>query len=307
MGGEGILEKMIHDTSLNNYGVFAFSTNNARGSKNATADFLLGLPNTMNQDSPSVKIDNGWYYGFFVQDDFQIHPRLTLNLGLRYDLQLPITDVRDRLLTFVPNVQSTVSPTAPKGLLFPGDPGIGRGIISADKNNLTPRVGLAWDPFGDRKMAIRAAFGVFTGSMSGNQVNSSSDNQPFAIRQQFNNVFSLSDPYRLLPGGVSPFAYNYSPSAPKFIAPSAVSGMSLDYRSPYSYQMNFSVQRQVTSTVSMQVAYVSTLAHRIPVTEDVIYPVRIAGATKNNVDTRLAYLANVLGTIGMSKFDLNSE
>ena len=143
IGGEANLEKMVHDTSLNNYGTFSFTTTNPLGTKNSTADFLLGLPATMNQDSPSVKIDNGYYYGFFVQDDFQIHPRLTVNLGLRYDLQMPITDVRDRLLTFVPNVQSTVSPTAPKGLLFPGDPGIGRGIIHADKNNLTPRIGLA--------------------------------------------------------------------------------------------------------------------------------------------------------------------
>ncbi len=306
IGGEAILEKMIHDTSLNNYGVFAFSTNNSRGTKNATADFLLGLPNTMNQDSPSTKIDNGWYYGFFVQDDFRIHRRLTMNLGLRYDLQLPITDAHDRLLTFVPGVQSTVSPTAPKGLLFPGDPGIGRGIIRADKNNWTPRLGLAWDPFGDRKTAIRAAFGVFTGSMSGNEVNSSSDNQPFAIRQQFNNVYSLSDPYRLLPGSVSPFPYHYSPSAPRFVAPTAVAGLSLDYRSPYSYQMNFSVQRQVTATLSFQAAYVSTLAHKLPTTVDVNYPVLTPSATTNNVDARRPYLANTLGAIGMSKSILNS-
>lgn len=306
VGGEAILEKMIHDTSLNNYGTFSFTTNNARGTRNATADFLLGLPNTMNQDSPAVKIDNGWYYGFFLQDDFRIHPRLTLNLGLRYDLQMPITDARDRLLTFVPGVQSRVSPTAPRGLLFPGDPGIGRGIISADKNNLTPRVGLAWDPFGDRKTAIRASFGVFTGSMSGNQVNSSTDNQPFAIRQQFNNVFSLSDPYRLLPGGVSPFPYSYSPSAPRFVPPSAVVGLSLDLRSPYSYQMNFAIQRQVTSTVSLQVAYVSTLAHRIPVSQDLNYPVLTPTATTNNVNTRRPYLPGVLSTIGMSKSILNS-
>src|SRR5207302_9619846 len=126
-----------------------------------------------------------------------------------------ITDKFNRLLTFVPGVASTVSPLAPVGMLFPGDTGIGRGIISADKNNLTPRVGLAWDPFGDRKTAIRAAFGVFTGSMSGNEVNSSSDNQPFAIRQQFNNVYSLSDPYRLLAGGVSPFPYQYSAASPR--------------------------------------------------------------------------------------------
>ncbi|MGI8741422.1 MAG: TonB-dependent receptor domain-containing protein [Bryobacteraceae bacterium] len=307
VGGEAILEKMILDTSLNNYGVFSFSTNNALGTRNATADFLLGLPNTLNQDTPSAKVDNGWYFGFFIQDDFRVHPRLTMNLGLRYDLQLPITDTHDRLLTFIPGVQSIVVPSAPKGLQFPGDPGIGRGIFSADKNNLTPRLGLAWDPFGDRKMAIRAAFGIFTGSFSGNEVNTSSDNQPFAVRQQFNNVYSLSDPYRLLPGGVSPFPYHYSQSAPRFIAPSAVAGMALGYRSPYSYQMNFAIQRQITSSLSFQVAYVSTLSHRLPVGVDLNYPILTPTATTNNVDTRRLYRpVNTLSTISLSEAILNS-
>src|SRR5437588_10953083 len=115
------MEKMIHDTSLNDYGVFAFNTTNPRGTKNSTADFLMGLPNTMNQDSPSTKIDNDWYYALFIQDDFRVTPRLTLNLGLRYDLQLPITDAQDRLMIYTAGVQSTVVPKAPLGLLFPGD------------------------------------------------------------------------------------------------------------------------------------------------------------------------------------------
>jgi hypothetical protein len=307
VGGEIILEKMIHDTSLNDYGVFSFNTNNPRGTKNSTADFLLGLPTTMNQDSPSTKIDNDWYYALFLQDDIRVRPNLTLNVGLRYDLQMPVTDVRDRFLTFVPGVQSKAVPTAPIGLLFPGDPGISRGIIAADKNNLTPRIGLAWDPLGDRKTAIRAGFGVYTGSLSGNQANSSSDNQPFAIRQQFNNPATLSDPYALQPGGKSPFPYHYTQAAPKFIFPAAVSGLSLDLRSPYSYQMNFAVQRQVTSTISVQAAYVGTLTHRLPLTVDQNYPVLTPTANTGNVDSRRPYQPlNTLSTIGLTKSILNA-
>src|SRR6266478_5201466 len=62
----------------------------------------------------------------------------------------------------------------------------------------------------------------------------------------------------------------------------------------------------MTSTVSMQMAHVSTLAHRIPVSEDLNYPILTTGATTNNVDTRRPYLPNVLGTIGLSKSVLNS-
>src|SRR5262249_4838507 len=68
-GAELTLEKMIHDALLTNYGSFSFNTNNPRGTKNATADWLLGLPVTMNQDAPTTKVNASWYYAFFLQDD----------------------------------------------------------------------------------------------------------------------------------------------------------------------------------------------------------------------------------------------
>jgi hypothetical protein len=260
----------------------------------------------MNQDAPTTKIDNDWYFALFVQDDFKVSPRLTLNLGLRWDIQTPITDPLDRFLTFKAGVQSKIVPTAPVGLLFPGDPGVGRGIISTDFNNVSPRVGLAWDPTGSRKTAIRAAAGFFYGSMSGNVWNTSSDNQPFAIRQQFNTVYSISDPYRLLPGGVSPFPYSYSPSAPRFAAPSAVYGIDPNYSTPYSVQMNFAIQRQIRRDLSITAAYVSNLTHHIPIAPDLNYPILSAGANTANVNNRRPYLPGVLSTISMIKPLLNS-
>ncbi len=306
IGGEAMLEKMIHDTLLNNYGTFSFTTTNPRGSKNSTADYLLGLPATMNQDAPTTKINNDWYFAFYAQDDFRVNSRLTLNLGARWDIQTPITDPFNRFLTFVPGQKSTIVPAAPVGLLFPGDPGVGRGIITTAWNHISPRLGISYDPFGDRKTAIRAAAGIFYGSISGNEWNTSSDNQPFAIRQQFNDVYSLSDPYKLQPGGVGPFPYSYSPSAPRFIAPSATVGISLDYKSPYTYQMNFAVQRQLTNTTSLTVAYVNNLTHRIPAIQDINYPGLTSTATTANVNARRPYLPNTLSSIGMIKSILNS-
>src|SRR5204863_7915229 len=90
------------------------------------------------------------------------------------------------------------------------------------------------------------------------------------------------------------------------VRPCAIDGLRRDLRSQYSYQMNLPVQRQVTSTISMQAAYVGTLAHRIPVSQDLNYPVLNATATTNNVDSRRPYLTNILSTIGMSKSILNS-
>ncbi|HWQ57312.1 MAG TPA: carboxypeptidase regulatory-like domain-containing protein [Bryobacteraceae bacterium] len=299
VGGDGSLEKFIHDTTLNNYGTFSFD---GSISGSGLTDFLLGLPRTMNQDAPVTKIDNTWNFGFFVQDDIRVNSRLTLNLGLRYDLQLPVTDPQDRKLTFVEGVQSQVVPTAPRGLLFPGDPGIGRGIIGTDKNNFAPRVGFALDPFGDQRTSIRGAFGVFYGGVSGNEWNSTADNQPFTIRQRFNSVKSLTDPYGNLPGGVAPFPYSFTRENPRFIFPASIAGPSLDFRWPYTYQMNFSVQRQLWSDLSVEAAYVGALSHKLPFTRDLNYPIYGPGATAGNVDARRPIQPGTLAVIS----ELNS-
>jgi outer membrane receptor protein involved in Fe transport len=152
-GGEVSYEQIVHDTLLDNYGTFQF--NNSK-TGNAYADFLLGLPSTMTQDAPVRKLDDGAYISLFAQDDYRVHPRVTLNLGVRYDLQFPLTDPLDRKLAYVPGARSQVSPTAPEGLLFPGDPGISSGIVHTDVNNIAPRLGIAWDPRGDGRMAVRA-------------------------------------------------------------------------------------------------------------------------------------------------------
>ncbi len=305
-GGELSYEKIVHDTLLDNYGVFAFN-----GSKtgNAYADFLLGLPSTMTQDAPVRKTDNGAYISLFAQDDFRVHPRVTLNLGLRYDLQFPLTDPQNRKLAFVPGQKSTVSPNAPAGLLFPGDTGVSRGIVKTDINNLAPRIGIAWDPKGDGRMAVRAGFGVFYGSITGNEWNTTADNQPFTVRQSFPTVFTLSDPYRNLPGGVGPFPFNYSPAAPRFTLPAQVFGPSLDFVWPLTYQVNVTVQKEIGRNLSVSASYVGAFARNLAAPVDQNAPVFGAGATAANVNSRRPYLpgtigaANVLSSIFASDYN----
>ena len=291
-GGEVSYEEIVHDTLLDNYGVFAFN-----GSKtgNAYADFLLGLPSTMTQDAPIRKTDNGAYISLFAQDDYRIHPRLTLNLGVRYDLQFPYTDPQNRKLAFVPGEQSQVSPTAPVGLLFPGDPGISRGIVHTDTNNIAPRVGLAWDPRGDGRMAVRAAAGVFYGSITGNEWNTTADNQPFTVRQSFPTVKTLSDPYGNLPGGVGPFPFLYDPANPRFALPAQVFGPSLDFVWPYTFQGNLTFEKEVTRGLSVSASYVTALGRSLPASIDRNYPVYGPGATTANVNARRPYMPGVIG------------
>ena len=301
-GGDLSLAKDIQTTLLNNYGVFSFSgakTGPKTNQGDAFADFLLGLPITMNQDAPEDALYNFWLGGLFVQDDFKIHPRLTLNLGLRYDVQTPPVDPQNREETWVPGRQSTTIPIAPQGLLVVGDAGVERGVVSTRWHHVSPRLGLAWDPFGDGKTAIRAGAGIFYGSVSGNGWGTVENSQPFAVRAQFSNVTSLTHPYAAFPGGVSPFPYVYSPSAARFITPSGLLPIALDFQWPYSYQVNFMVQRHVASGLTISAGYVGTLSHHLAYSPDVNYPVYNSTATSSNYNNRRPYGNGLLSTVNL--------
>jgi hypothetical protein len=292
VGGDVSYEKIVHDTLLDNYGVFSF---NASKTGNAYADFLLGLPATMTQDAPVRKTDNGAYISAFAQDDFRIHSRVTLNLGVRYDVQFPFTDPQDRKLAYVPGQKSTINPTAPVGLLFPGDSGVSRGIVKTDVNNIAPRLGVAWDPNGDGRTAVRAAFGLFYGSITGNEWNTTADNQPFTVRQSFPTVFTLSDPYRNLPGGVGPFPFTYTPGSPRFTLPAQVFGPSLDFIWPVSYQTNITIEREIGKSFSVSASFVGSFSRNLAAAVDNNYPLLTPGATTANVNTRRPYLPGTIG------------
>jgi hypothetical protein len=293
-GGEASYEKIVHDTLLDNYGLFTFN-----GSKtgNAYADFLLGLPATMSQDAPIRKLDNGGYFSVYAQDDYRVHPRVTLNLGVRYDVQMPLTDPQDRKLTFVPGARSQVAPNAPEGLLFPGDPGVGRGVVKTDLNNVAPRLGVAWDVLGDGRTSVRSAFGIFYGSITGNEWNTTADNQPFTFRQSIPTVHTLSDPYRNLPGGVGPFPFEYNPASPRFSLPAQVFGPSLDFVWPKTYQGNVTVEKQLWRDFSVTASYVMALGRNLPASVDRNYPVFNATATTANVNSRRPYQPGVLAAV----------
>jgi len=298
-GGELALDKNMIVGNLYNFGVFTFQTSAPTTTGNALADFVTGQVNTMEQDTPYHGLLSDWHTAFFIEDNYRMAPRLMANLGLRWDIDVPPVESSNLTGTFVPNVQSTVVPSAPLGLLYPGDKGVPRGIVDLRWHHISPRVGLAWDPFGDGKTAVRAAAGLFYGSVSGNEWNQPANAQPFAIRQTFNSITSLSNVYgnpASFPNG-DPFPYTYTPSNPRFLPAASVETLSKGSQWPLVYQINSSVQQQLPGGFTGTLAYVGTLSHDLPIMIDDNYAPYAPGAStsQTSINSRRPYDPGVLG------------
>ena len=310
-GGEVYLEKDRLETLLNNYGIFAFtsstvpSTASAQSSYvktgSAIADFLIGHPNAMSQDSPDDGNANYFNYGFFAQDDWRVKQQFTVNLGIRYDVQTAPTDTQRRIAVFQPGSQSTVSPLAIPGQLFPGDPGVPAGGVYTNYNHISPRLGFSFDPFKTGRTVFHGGAGLFFDSVSGNEWTLSQNFQPFAVRETgaFTHVTSLANIYATdcadFAGCVSPFPFVYSPSNPRYVSPSSLVFMQKGMRWPYNVQANFGFQQQFAKDLVLSVNYVGAFSRKLPMYIDHNAPVyntaNPAANTTGNVNCRRPYQA----------------
>jgi hypothetical protein len=311
VGGELYLEKDILETLLNNYGVFAFAAstvpNTVAGQSTflktgaGISDFLIGHPNTMSQDSPDNGNANYFNYGLFAQDDWRALSTLTLNLGVRYDVQTAPTDTQRRVAIFQPGVQSTVSPLAIQGQLFPGDPGVPAGGVATNYNHISPRLGFAFDPYKNGRTVFHGGAGLFFDSVSGNEWTLPQNFQPFAVRETnaFTHVVSLSNIYATdcqdFAGCISPFPFIYSPTNPRYVSPSSLVFLQKGMRWPYNTQVNFGMQQQFGKDISLSVAYVGAFGRKLPLYIDHNAPIyntaNPASNTTGDVNCRRPYLA----------------
>ena len=135
--------------------------------------------------------------GFFISDTWRVQPRFTLTLGLRYEPYAYFYDEQDRIQTFdlaawQQGTRTQMFDNAPPGLFYPGDtsPGggvFGRSLMDSDNTNLAPRIGIAWDPFGDGKTSIPAAYGIYYDAPPMWGQNNYNLVAPFSYNAQFND------------------------------------------------------------------------------------------------------------------------
>jgi outer membrane receptor protein involved in Fe transport len=221
----------------------------------------------------------------YAQDTYKATSRLTLNLGLRYELPFPSTETNNQVNLFVPGAQSKVIPNAPQGLLYPGDQGVPAGLIPTEKTAFAPRVGLAWDPLGDSKTVVSAAYGIFyepyyTGEGGPLQDPISAPPYLKTLQLGFGQIQSFGDPYG--PSNTTPFAN-------PFPEPMTLLVVSKNLRLPYAQDWNLNIQRSFGADWLLQVGYVGTTGVKLPRFIEGNPAVYGPGATENNVNQRRQY------------------
>lgn len=260
-------------------GFFVFSTFPL---SNAFASFLFGQPVVFLQGGGNFYRGlRGQAFNLYGQDTWKVSRRLTLNYGLRYEVPSPYTEIHNYQNLWIPGRQSTVFPTAPAGLLYPGDKGVPRGLIPTDRAAFAPRVGLAWDVKGDGKWLVTSAYGIFydpyyTGQ--GGPLQDPISAPPYLQTPQV-SLPNFSDPFN----GQNPFNGTFSQDMTLLV-------LNPNLRLPYAQDWNLNVQRALGSDWLLEVGYIGTKGTKLPRFIEANPAVYVPGqSTQNNADQRRLY------------------
>ena len=275
-------QNLKYDFYIN--GEFDYAGDSSFASGNEFADFLLGMPYGYFQQAAAPSNIRSKSTYVFGQDEWHVRKNLVLTLGLRYEYNTPKSDTQGRLFFVIPGEQSKRFTNAPVGLVYPGDAGAPWGTNFPDKNDFAPRFGFAWDPRGDGKMSVRGGIGVFYDILKGEDNLQYNGQPPFvgsanlffdAPAQPITSGLNLmSDPFGAA-GVPNSFPSQPPPSNIDFSQFLPINGTYSVYvtdphlRTPYIYQYNLSVQRELPSSMVAEMSYVGSSGHKLTSAVDV--------------------------------------
>jgi len=261
IGGDILRVQYFQPTNMNFNGTFTF---NGKLTTNGFADFLLGYPSSTSRKIGTVT--NHLYttaLGTYVQDDYKIHPDLTLNLGLRYEIQFAPYERDGQMSSFDPSVgkvllggvstvpdwQTIVANAGLTGLVGLGsDYGLPSSLVNTNYTNVAPRLGFAWRPFGGNRTVVRGGFGVFYTSSRLSAIRTDlAGGFPFSIPQTFTG--STSNP-RLLT-----LSNPFPDSLAKVSGVTTAAGYEVNPASPYLRSWNLTGERDLGRGVAIELGY----------------------------------------------------
>jgi hypothetical protein len=284
IGGSFQRARMNQDNNLFQNGTYSF-TGDITGL--AIADFLTGNLRTFTQGWGSFQKDRNNLFSIFIQDTFKVSSRLTLNGGFRWEPSLPWHDLYNQAEAFSPSlyaqgVRSQIYTNAYPGELFSGDKGFPADGRSGSWDNFGPRVGFAYDVFGDGKTSIRGGAGIFLNSAVPAFSNDSQvQTSPFSPTVSFTNPKGgFSNPYL---GFNNPFPLTF-PVPHDFIFPTPVRVYSWDtshykLQTPAVYTWNLTIEHQVGQDWLVRAAYVGSRTNHLNENLQLNPATYIAGST----------------------------
>lgn len=263
-------------------GQFTFD---GRYTGNSMADFLIGglIFTSRNTRNAETEPKNNRYHAF-VQDDWNIHPKLTLNLGMRYEYATPFSNTEGELANFDAQLRQLVVVSG----IEKGDPRLlnslpiveGRTVgqdfsnyIFPDRNNWAPRVGLAYRPFGGARLVTRASYGIFYNPIAAynGTLQQAITNPPFRVQETFE-----------APAGAVPTITwaNPFPGAGGLPASPGLDSVARNRRNPYMQQWNFTVESEVRANLGVRVSYVGAKGTRLERNANINEPPQAPGAVQ---------------------------
>jgi hypothetical protein len=280
------------------------------------------------QGAGEFKNNRNTFLGIYFQDNYRFNRKLTLNLGLRWEPALPWREIKGRQEQFrledlIAGKRSTQFPNAPPGVFFPGDSGVPKDGVRPNYSSFAPRVGFAYDVFGDAKTSIRGGFGIFYDTRIPGIINNRfADLTPFSpqfvLSTDVVKPGTFSDPLCTLPATQAlqgctnqstayPFPFTYPPDKNiSFGLGTFV--LSWDpvnkYQPPTVYNWNLTIERQLHGNVLVRAAYVGSHSSHLTETLD-LNRKPVGGGTF----TRLNAIAgsNLFSTVQQDLQDINAN
>ena len=215
------------------------------------ATFLLGAVSRGSLNSALSRADTYQYYGAFVQDDYRVRPNLTLNLGLRYDVITAPTDRFDRYSNFNPTAVNPLTGTP--GVLQYAGVDYGSSVYDTNYTNIGPRVGFAWDTFGDGRTVVRGGYGILYYHSA---VFEYPDTQGFSVATQFVSSQGATFPgFRLSAGPPQILQPSGNSLGPASFLGNNVTYFERNRPTPSQQQWNLTVQRELRGAMLVEASY----------------------------------------------------
>lgn len=250
------------------------------------ADFLTGRFNTLRQGIGEYRRTRFHRASLFAQDSWKVHRRFNLDLGVRWEPFFPYRELDGKLGAWRPGQKSTRYVNAPWGVVFPGDSGVPWGGFDVAWGNLGPRMGFAWDVFGDGKTAIRGGYGIFFDMPNTIAMNNQSNQAPFGTQVTINGTLnnSFADPWA---GTTNPFPGTTTPpSTVAFPQYANQEVFGADFRNGYVQSWNLTVEREVGFGFVGRASYAASKGTRLLVKREINPAIFVAGATTATTNQR---------------------